>query len=95
MRQQGIQIESLVLYGWPEIIWQKKETNRLPSTDCAYIQWGYWYAIWNLERGKVIRTDGIRLPDGQDMKDIDEAGYTYIGILETDMIKEKETKGKV
>ena len=42
----------------------------------------------------MIRTDGIRLPDGQDMKDIDEAGYTYIGILETDMIKEKETKEK-
>ena len=34
-----------------------------------------------MERGKVIRTDGIRLPDGQDMKDIDEAGYTYL--LET------------
>ena len=24
------------------------------------------------------------------MKDIDEAGYTYLGILETDKIKEKE-----
>ena len=33
-----------------------------------------------MERGKVIRTDGIRLPDGQDMKKIDEAGYTYLGI---------------
>ena len=37
-----------------------------------------------MERGKVIRTDGIRLPDGQDLKDIDEAGYTYLEILETD-----------
>ena len=45
-------------------------------------------------RGKVIRTDGIRLPDGQDMKDIDEAGYTFLDILETDMIKEKEMKEK-
>ena len=32
-------------------------------------------------RGKVIRADGIRLPDGQYMKDIDETGYTYLGIL--------------
>ena len=32
-------------------------------------------------RGKVTRTDGIRLPDGQYMKDIDEVGYTYLGIL--------------
>ena len=34
-----------------------------------------------MERGKVIRTDGIRWPDGQDMKDTDETGYTYLGIL--------------
>ena len=42
-----------------------------------------------MERGKVIKTDGIRLPDWQDMKDIDEAGYTNLGILETNKIKEK------
>ena len=47
-----------------------------------------------MERGKVIRTDSIRLPDGQHMKDIDETGYTYLGILETDKIKEKEMKEK-
>ena len=43
-----------------------------------------------MESGKVIRTDGIRLPDGQDMKDVDQACYIYLGILETDNIKEKE-----
>ena len=42
-----------------------------------------------MKRGKVIRTDGIRLSNGQDMKDIDETGYTYLGILETDKIKDK------
>ena len=47
-----------------------------------------------MERGKVIRTDSIRLPDGQHMKDIDETGYTYLGILETDKIKEKEMNEK-
>ena len=45
-----------------------------------------------MERGKVIGTYGIRLPSGQHMKDIDETGYTYLGILETDKIKEKEMK---
>ena len=45
-----------------------------------------------MEREKVIRTDGIRLPNEQDMKDIDETGYTYVRILETDKIKEKEMK---
>ena len=47
-----------------------------------------------MDRGKVIKTDDIRLPDGQDMKDIDETGYTYLVILETDKIKEKEIKRK-
>ena len=31
-----------------------------------------------MERGKVIRTDGIRLPDGQQLKDIDETDYIYL-----------------
>ena len=39
-----------------------------------------------MERGKVIWADGIRLPDGQHMKDIDETGFIYLGILETDKI---------
>ena len=47
------------------------------------------------ERGKVIRTDNISLSDGQDMKDIDENGYGYLRILETDKIKGKEIKGKL
>ena len=33
-----------------------------------------------MDRGKDIKTDDIRLPDGQDMKDIDETGYTYFAI---------------
>ena len=45
-----------------------------------------------MERGKVIRADGISLPNEQHMKYIDETGYTYLGILKTDKIKEKELK---
>ena len=45
-----------------------------------------------METGKVIWTDGIKIPDGQHMKDIDETGYTYIGLLGTDKIKEREMK---
>ena len=50
--------------------------------------------VLTIERGKVIRTDGIRLPDGQHIKDIDEIGFAYLAILETDKIKEKEMKEK-
>ena len=45
-----------------------------------------------MQKRKVIRTYSIRLPDWQGMKDIDENGYTYLGILETDRIKEIEIK---
>ena len=41
-------------------------------------------------RGNVIRKDGVKLPDGHHMKDIDENGYIYLGILKTDKIKEKK-----
>ena len=39
-----------------------------------------------------IRTDSIIPLDGQHMKDIDETGYTYLEILETDKIKAKKMK---
>ena len=47
-----------------------------------------------IKKGKLIRSDGIKLQDRQQMKGIDETGYTYLGILETDKIKEKEMKEK-
>ena len=40
-----------------------------------------------MKRGKVIATDGIELPGGQVMKDIEENGYKYLWILEMDKIK--------
>ena len=48
-----------------------------------------------MERGRVFRIDCIRLSDGQDMKNINETAYTYLEILETNTIKEKEMKKKV
>ena len=50
------------------------------------MEWG------KVERGKVIRTGGIGLPDRQDMKDIDEAVCTCLRILKTNTIKEKQMK---
>ena len=36
--------------------------------------------------------EGVLLPDGQVMKEIEDRGYRYLGILETDHLKEKEMK---
>ena len=36
--------------------------------------------------------EGIVLPDWQVMKEIDDSEHKYLGTLETDQLKEKETK---
>ena len=42
-----------------------------------------------LKRGKIVKMEGVVLPDGQVMKEIEDRGYRYLGILETDQLKEK------
>ena len=69
MGQQGIQIESLVVYGWPEIVCQKNQIDSLVQTVHIFSEdIGRKFGIKNcrvfiMERRKIIRTDGIRLPD--------------------------------
>ena len=48
-----------------------------------------------LKRGKLIHFEGINLPNCETMKMIDENGYTYLGVLELDGLKEKEMKEKI
>ena len=52
-------------------------------------------ALVNIQRGKVTRTEGIQLPDGNNIKDIDETGYKYLGIIEGEEIKHQEMKEKI
>ena len=48
-----------------------------------------------LKKGEFVKFDGIHLPNQEIMKKVDENGYTYLGILELDEIKEHEMKIKV
>ena len=45
-----------------------------------------------LKRGNIAKMEGVVLPDGQVMKAIEDRGCRYLGILETDHLKEKEMK---
>ena len=45
-----------------------------------------------MKRGKVVESDGLRMPDGTMMRNIEEGGYKYLGILEVDGIKHDEMK---
>ena len=53
------------------------------------------YAVVILKKGKLVKFDGIHLPNQEIMKEVDENGYTYLGILELDEIKDHEMKNKV
>ena len=45
--------------------------------------------------GKGVRSEGIKLPDGEEMGEPDANGYKYLGVLELDKILCKEMKVKV
>ena len=47
-----------------------------------------------MDRGKVNSTDGIELPSGEKIREIEEDRYKYLGILEYDRVKEQEMKDK-
>ena len=51
--------------------------------------------ILTLKRGKIVKIEGIKLPDGEVMKQVGQEGYTYLGIIELDKIKETEMKEKI
>ena len=50
------------------------------------------YGIRTMKRGKVVRCEGIMLPNNEVMKEVEKEGYTYLGIAELDKIKENEMK---
>ena len=45
-----------------------------------------------LKRGKVSNIDSINLPSGDEMKQIEDTGYKYLGILEVDVLMESQMK---
>ena len=51
--------------------------------------------VLTMKRGKTIKSEGIKLPDGEVMKEVGQEGYTYLGIIELNKIKETEMKEKI
>lgn len=50
--------------------------------------------ILTMKTGKVVRCEGVMLPNNEVMKEVEKDGYTYLGIVELDKIKEDEMKKK-
>ena len=72
------------------------QTVRVVSTDIGMKFGLEKCAVLVTKRGKVTKSDGIRLPDDRVIKSIhEENGYRYLGILESDQVLCNEMKEKV
>ena len=47
-----------------------------------------------MKKGKIVKCNGIQLPDGEAIKSIEADGYKYLWILELDKFMEVQTKSK-
>ena len=45
-----------------------------------------------LRRGDIVLSEGVEMPDGERIKEVQKNGYKYLGILEYNKIKESKTK---
>ena len=52
-------------------------------------------AVLVLKRGKMVQTEGIKLPDGKRMREVKLDGYKYLGVLQLDSIMYSEMKENV
>ena len=48
-----------------------------------------------MKRDKILKSEWIKLPNGEVMKQVGQEGYTYLGITELDKIKETDMKEKI
>ena len=44
--------------------------------------------ILTLKRGKVVKSNGLELPSGDKIKEVEESDYKCLGIIEFDKIKD-------
>ena len=89
-------MDDLKVYGTSEAMLDSLiQTVRIFSDDIG-MEFGLdKCGILVLKRGKVIRSDGVELPNGENMKEIDLEGYKYLGVLQYDEIQNKTMKEKV
>ena len=88
--------DDLKLYGRSEVELERLvEVIRLFSGDIG-MEFGIdKCAVVVLSKGVRVKCEGIVLPDGEIMREVDQSGYKYLGVLEGADIMQKEMKEKV
>ena len=70
------------------------QTTHIFSTDIG-MEFGIKKCgVLALKRGKIVRCEDIELPNDEIIKEVGQEGYTYLGIVEFDKVKENEVKEK-
>ena len=52
-------------------------------------------AVLELERWRLVRIEGIKFPDGESIKEVDQEGYKYLEVLQLDKTMNKEMKENI
>ena len=55
----------------------------------------YKCAVLGIKNGKRVECSGVVLPSGDVMKDVDEDGYKYLGVLQSEVQMNREMKEKI
>ena len=50
------------------------------------------FGVLVLKREKVVSSEGVEMPDGERIKEVEKNGYRYLSILEYKKIKESKMK---
>ena len=69
------------------------QTTHIFSTDIQ-MEFGIRKCGVLVLKRRVVRCDGIELPNDEIIKEVGQEGYTYLGIVELDTVKEDEMKGR-
>ena len=52
-------------------------------------------AVLKVKGGKRVLGEGLELPSGDVMKEVDENGYKYLGVLQSEKVMNKKMKEKI
>ncbi|XP_068232138.1 uncharacterized protein [Palaemon carinicauda] len=89
-------MDNIKLYGKSiKEIYTLVQTVRIVSRDIRMEFGRAKCALVNIRKGKVTRTEAIKIPDGSNIKHIDEMGYKYLGIMEGVDIEHQEMKDTI
>ena len=53
------------------------------------------WKVLTMQQGRMKHSEGLKLLGGEIMNKISKAGYKYLGILQDDQIRHRETKEKL